>query len=90
MDLNIIINGDSLKELKKIESNSIDLIFADPPYWMRVDGVLRRTSGVVYDGCNDEWDQFNSLEEYESFETKWLHMGYWKHAMYLYNWCYYA
>ena len=72
MDLNIIINGDSLKELKKIESSSIDFIFADPPYWMRVDGVLRRTSGMVYDGCNDEWDQFNSLEEYESFTYQWL------------------
>lgn len=72
MDLNIIINGDSLKELKKIESSSIDFIFADPPYWMRVDGVLRRTSGVAYDGCNDEWDQFNSLEEYESFTYQWL------------------
>ena len=29
---NKIINGDSLKELKKIPSETFDLIFADPPY----------------------------------------------------------
>ena len=29
---NKIINGDSLKELKKIPRETFDLIFADPPY----------------------------------------------------------
>lgn len=72
MEKNIIINGNSLEELKKINDNSIDLIFADPPYWMRVDGILKRNNGAEYDGCNDEWDQFNTLEDYEQFTTKWL------------------
>ena len=30
--INKIINGDSLKELKKIPDETFDLIFADPPY----------------------------------------------------------
>ena len=29
---NKIVNGNSIKELKKIPSESFDLIFADPPY----------------------------------------------------------
>ena len=29
---NNLINGDSLKELKKIPNETFDLIFADPPY----------------------------------------------------------
>ena len=29
---NKIINGDSIKDLKKIPAESFDLIFADPPY----------------------------------------------------------
>mgnify|MGYP006271792527 CR=1 FL=1 len=29
---NKIIHGDSLEILKKIPENSVDLIFADPPY----------------------------------------------------------
>ena len=32
---NTIITGDSIEELKKIPDQSIDLIFADPPYFMQ-------------------------------------------------------
>ena len=34
-----LILGDSLKELKKIEPKSIDMIFADPPYFLSGDGI---------------------------------------------------
>ena len=37
---NIIICADSIEYMAKIPDNSVDLIFADPPYWMRVEGVL--------------------------------------------------
>ena len=68
-----IINGNCIKELKKIEANSINLIFADPPYWMRVSGVLKRVEGTDYDGCADEWDnQFESLDDYIEFTRNWL------------------
>lgn len=50
MKSNIIINGDSLVELNKLEENSIDLIFADPPYWMRTEGILKRVEGTDFDG----------------------------------------
>ncbi len=40
--LNSIIQGDTIDELKKIPSHSIDLIFADPPYFMQTDGSLIR------------------------------------------------
>lgn len=67
-----IINGNSISEMNNIEANSIDLIFADPPYWMRVEGSLMRVEGTEFNGCNDEWDQFNTLDEYEEFTRKWL------------------
>lgn len=72
MELNTIINGDSLEELKKIPDNSVNLIFADPPYWMRVEGSLTRVEGSEFDGCDDEWDKFSSLESYENFTEQWL------------------
>ena len=31
-----IINGNSIEEMKKLDDGCVDLIFADPPYWMRV------------------------------------------------------
>ena len=47
---NKIINGDSLEEMKNIEEGSIDLIFADPPYWMRTEGTLTRVEGTDFKG----------------------------------------
>ena len=68
-----IIHGNCLKELKYIDANSIDLIFADPPYWMRTTGVLKRIEGTDYSGCRDDWDnQFTTLDDYAAFTTAWL------------------
>lgn len=33
-----IINGETLSEMRQMPAKSIDLIFADPPYWMRTEG----------------------------------------------------
>lgn len=66
------INGDSIYEMNKLPENSVDLIFADPPYWMRTEGVLHRVEGSEFAGCNDGWDKFNSFEEYETFTKDWL------------------
>lgn len=68
---NGVIRGDTIKEMRRLPGESIDLIFADPPYWMRTDGVLHRVEGTEYHDCNDEWDQFTTLQEYERFTEAW-------------------
>lgn len=73
---NVIINGNSIEEMNKLEAESVDLIFADPPYWMRVEGVLKRVEGTDFNGCDDEWDQFESLDNYEDFTKQWLESCY--------------
>lgn len=70
--MNEIINGSCIDVMNSMEPDSVDLIFADPPYWMRVEGVLMRTEGTEFDGCDDDWDQFDTLEEYEKFTRDWL------------------
>ncbi len=35
----ILYNNDCFKELKKIEPKSVDMIFADPPYFLSSGGV---------------------------------------------------
>ena len=67
-----IICGDTIEELRKLPDGSVDLIFADPPYWLRTDGTLNRVEGTVYDGCDDDWDQFRTLGDYEDFSRAWL------------------
>ena len=72
MKENVIIKGDTIEELKKLPSESVDLIFADPPYWMRTTGKLKRVEGTDFDGVDDDWDKFQSLDDYEKFTTEWL------------------
>ena len=69
---NKIIKGDSLEILKNIPSDSIDLIFADPPYFMQTEGELLRTNGTKFNGVEDKWDKFDSFEEYDNFCIVWL------------------
>ena len=69
---NKIINGDCLKELKKIPENSFDLIFADPPYNMQIGERLTRPDASKVNGVNDKWDQFNSFKEYDDICQTWL------------------
>ena len=67
-----IIKGDCLEILKTIPSNSIDLIFADPPYNMQTEGELLRTDGSTFSGVVDKWDKFDSLKDYDTFCKQWL------------------
>ncbi len=69
---NNIILGDTIRELKLIEDNSVDMIFADPPYFMQTEGELLRTDGTKFVGVEDEWDKFSNYSEYDEFCFKWL------------------
>lgn len=73
LPLNTILHGNSLELLKTLPDSSIDLIFADPPYWMRVEGTLKRPEGSDFSGCDDVWDnQFDSTRDYSDFTRAWL------------------
>ena len=67
-----IIQGDCIDILKTLPSNSIDLIFADPPYNMQTEGELLRTDGSTFSGVTDKWDKFDSIEFYDHFCKLWL------------------
>ena len=67
MQENIIIQGDCLELFREHPDNSIDLIFADPPYNLQLSGELYRPNQTKVNGVNDEWDKFNSLKDYDIF-----------------------
>jgi modification methylase len=70
--VNCILSGDCLEELKKLPSNSVDLVFADPPYNLQLAGELLRPNNTRVDGVDDAWDKFASFEEYDRFSRAWL------------------
>ena len=69
---NKIINGDSLEELKKIPSETFNLIFADPPYNLQLKNSLIRPDRTKVNAVNDKWDQFESFKKYDEFTVAWL------------------
>ena len=70
--LNKIVKGDCIEVLKKLPDNSIDLIFADPPYNLQLQGELWRPNQTKVDAVNDEWDKFTNFEEYDNFCKEWI------------------
>ena len=69
---NKIINGDSLEELKKIPSETFNLIFADPPYNLQLKGELTRPDRSKVSAVIDKWDQFENFKKYDEFTYEWL------------------
>lgn len=51
-----LFQGDSIEWLKSIDSESIDLIFADPPYNIK----------------KADWDKFETQEEYINWSMLWI------------------
>ena len=70
--LDKILQGDCTKILKTLPDKSIDLIFADPPYFMQTEGELLRVSGEKFSGVEDSWDKFDNLQSYDEFCASWL------------------
>lgn len=70
--LNKVTQGDCIKNLKSIASNSIDLIFADPPYNLQLKQELFRPNLTKVNGVKDKWDKFSDFKEYDKFTKAWL------------------
>jgi len=70
--LNKIVNGNSLKILKTIPNKTFDLVFVDPPYNLQIGKKLKRPDDSKVNGVNDEWDQFESFNDYDNFCKFWL------------------
>lgn len=70
--LDKIIQGDCIETLKKLPENSVDLIFADPPYNLQLQNDLYRPNQTKVSGVNDKWDKFISFDEYDTFTYNWL------------------
>ena len=70
-----LIQGDSLKILKNIEPQSIDMIFADPPYFLSGDGITCN-SGKMVSVNKGKWDEKKNIEEKHTFNRNWIKLCY--------------
>lgn len=72
LPLDQIIQGDCVEVLNGLPENSIDLIFADPPYNLQLQQELWRPNMTRVDAVDDEWDQFADFAAYDAFTQAWL------------------
>ncbi len=70
--LDTVINADSIATMNSMEENSVDMIFADPPYNMQLGETLMRPDNSVVNGVTEEWDSFESLAAYDEYTKQWL------------------
>ncbi len=70
--LDRILIGDCVASLEKLPAASVDMIFADPPYNLQLEGALHRPDQSLVDAVDDEWDQFSSFADYDAFTRAWL------------------
>jgi modification methylase len=67
-----IVIGDCVDEMMRLPEASVDLVFADPPYNLQLEGALSRPDQSVVDAVDDAWDKFADFAEYDAFTRAWL------------------
>lgn len=72
LPLDQVLIGDCRQILPELPEESVDLIFADPPYNLQLRQELWRPNLTKVDAVDDEWDQFASFEAYDRFTLAWL------------------
>ena len=72
LPLNTVVEGDCIGSLLSLPAESIDLVFADPPYNLQLEGGLARPDQSLVAGVDDDWDKFGSFGEYDRFTRDWL------------------
>lgn len=63
--------GDCIKILKNIEKESIDMIFADPPYGLSNNGITCQ-NGKMVSVNKGNWDKSNGIEKDFKFHNQWI------------------
>src|SRR5271170_3691703 len=67
-----ILVGDCVAELARLPPSCVDLVFADPPYNLQLEGALSRPDQSLVDAVDDDWDKFADFAEYDAFTRAWL------------------
>src|ERR1043166_986798 len=67
-----IVVGDCVAAMAGLPAGSGDLVFADPPHNLQLQGDLKRPDDSRVDAVDDDWDKFSSFTAYDDFTRAWL------------------
>lgn len=66
-----LIDNDTFKVLKDFKEKSIDMIFADPPYFLSNNGITC-SGGKMVSVNKGEWDKTLTITEKHKFNREWI------------------
>lgn len=72
LPLDQVLVGDCIAALERLPPESVDLVFADPPYNLQLEQALTRPDASLVDAVDDDWDKFASFSDYDAFTRAWL------------------
>lgn len=72
LPIDTILVGDCIEHMNSLPAESVDLIFADPPYNLQLESGLTRPDQTHVDAVDDHWDKFDSFAHYDVFTKAWL------------------
>lgn len=67
----VLYNADSLKILEQLPENSVDMIFADPPYFLS-SGTFTCQNGKMVSVKKGDWDLSNGTKKNFEFHLDWI------------------
>lgn len=70
-ELTKLIQADSLEYLDRMEPESIDVIIADPPYFLSSNGISN-SGGKMVSVNKGDWDRSLSIEEKHTYNREWI------------------
>ena len=65
--------SDTFDALEKMLPETVDMIFADPPYFLSNDGITC-SSGKAVSVNKGDWDKIENLEEKHAFNRRWIRL----------------
>lgn len=72
LPLDTILVGDCIEQMNALPEASVDLIFADPPYFLQLEKGLTRPDQSHVDGVHNDWDKFSDFAHYDQFTRDWM------------------
>ncbi len=70
--IDTILQGDCIDHMRQLPDNSVDAVFADPPYFMQLHKELYRPDATAIQAVHDDWDKFTDFADYDAFTNAWL------------------
>ncbi|KDN25085.1 DNA methylase N-4/N-6 domain-containing protein [Moraxella bovoculi 237] len=67
----LLFCGNSIKIMQEMDEKSVNMIFADPPYFLSNDGLTVK-NGIIQSVNKGEWDKNDNEKEIYDFNNEWI------------------